>query len=70
MAAFPEALGEAPSRLTWEIAAHADFPGVTLVTVVHDEFEEAPHTARILESGLPITLSGLKSLLETGTGLV
>jgi uncharacterized protein YndB with AHSA1/START domain len=66
----PETAGEKPSRLTWEIEPHAEFPGVTVVTVVHDEFEEARHTARVLEEGVPIVLSGLKTLLETGRTLV
>jgi uncharacterized protein YndB with AHSA1/START domain/DNA-binding transcriptional ArsR family regulator len=60
---------EKPSRLTWEIEPHAEFAGVTLVTVVHDEFEEAPNTSRVLEEGLPIVLSGMKTLLETGRPL-
>lgn len=64
-----ETAEEKPSRLTWEIAPHAEFPGVTLVTVVHDEFEEAPHTSRVLEEGLPIVLSGMKTLIETGGSL-
>ncbi|MEC2343045.1 metalloregulator ArsR/SmtB family transcription factor [Paenibacillus barengoltzii] len=62
----PETTEEKPSRLTWEIEPHAEFAGVTLVTVVHDEFEEAPVTSRILEEGLPIVLSGMKTLIETG----
>jgi uncharacterized protein YndB with AHSA1/START domain/DNA-binding transcriptional ArsR family regulator len=57
---------EKPSRLTWEIEPHPEFDGVTLVTVVHDEFEEAPNTARVLEEGLPIVLSGMKTWIETG----
>jgi hypothetical protein len=36
---------------------------------VHDEFEQAPHTAKILENGLPIVLSGMKTFLETGSTL-
>lgn len=43
--------------------------GVTLVTVIHDEFEQAMSTAKILENGLPIVLSGMKTLLETGETL-
>ena len=64
-----ETAEEKPSRLTWEIEPHAEFAGVTLVTVVHDEFEEAPNTSRILEEGLPIVLSGMKTLIETGQPL-
>ncbi|WP_248930376.1 ArsR/SmtB family transcription factor [Paenibacillus hamazuiensis] len=66
---FPEAAGDAPSRVTWEIAAHGDFAGVTLVTVVHEDFEQAMNSANILENGVPIILSGLKTLLETGSAL-
>jgi uncharacterized protein YndB with AHSA1/START domain/DNA-binding transcriptional ArsR family regulator len=61
---------EKPSRLTWEIEPHAEFAGVTIVTVVHDEFEEAPNTARVLEEGLPIVLSGMKTWIETGRSLL
>lgn len=60
---------EKPSRLTWEIEPHAEFAGVTLVTVIHDEFEESPHTSRVLEAGVPIVLSGMKTLIETGRTL-
>ncbi|MBY0164390.1 SRPBCC domain-containing protein [Cytobacillus firmus] len=61
--------GEKPSRITWEIDPHAELNGVTLVTVIHDEFDQAMHTANTLKLGLPIVLSGLKTLLETGSTL-
>ncbi|MDF2680337.1 MAG: hypothetical protein K0R47_1527, partial [Brevibacillus sp.] len=64
-----ETAKEQPSRLTWEIEPHAEFSGVTLVTVVHDEFEDAPNTSRVLEAGLPVVLSGMKTLIETGSTL-
>ncbi|UUZ82782.1 metalloregulator ArsR/SmtB family transcription factor [Paenibacillus sp. P26] len=67
---FPNTEGENPSRITWEIDAHTELAGVTLVTVVHDQFEEAAHTAKILENGVPIVLSGMKTLLETGSTLI
>lgn len=67
--AIPNALNDAPSRITWEIAAHAELQGVTIVTAVHDEFQEAAATAAILENGLPIVLSGMKTWLETGLTL-
>lgn len=63
---FPGTESDTPSRITWEIGAHAELHGVTLVTVVHDEFEQSSPTAIILENGLPIVLSGMKTLLETG----
>lgn len=66
---FPGVDEDSPSRMTWEIDPHAEFHGVTLVTVVHDEFEQAEATAKVLENGIPIVLSGLKSLLETGSSL-
>lgn len=66
---FPDAAIESPSRMTWEITPHSELSGVTLVTVVHDEFEQALHTATILENGLPIVLSGMKTWLETGSTL-
>ncbi|MDQ0058752.1 ArsR/SmtB family transcription factor [Paenibacillus harenae] len=63
---FPGTESDSPSRITWEITSHAELQGVTLVTVVHDEFEQAVSTAKILENGLPIVLSGMKTLIETG----
>lgn len=66
---FPNITDETPSRITWEIDAHAEFTGVTLVTVVHDEFEQAQNTAKILENSLPMVLSGMKTFLETGSTL-
>ncbi|MFD0681237.1 MULTISPECIES: ArsR/SmtB family transcription factor [unclassified Paenibacillus] len=66
---FPDTASDAPSRITWEIEPHAELRGVTVVTVVHDEFEQAANTAKILENGLPIVLSGMKTLLETGSTL-
>ncbi|MFC5651984.1 metalloregulator ArsR/SmtB family transcription factor [Paenibacillus solisilvae] len=65
----PNTAGESASRITWEIDTHAELHGVTLVTVVHDEFEQALNTAKVLENGLPIILSGMKTFLETGTTL-
>lgn len=67
---FPDTASESPSRMTWEIDSHVEFSGVTLVTVVHDEFEQAVNTAQILENGLPIVLSGMKTFLETGSTLM
>ncbi|MFD0587358.1 ArsR/SmtB family transcription factor [Paenibacillus sp. GCM10027627] len=66
---FPGTENDSPSRIAWTIEPHGEFQGVTLLTVVHDEFEQAKATAQILENGLPIVLSGMKSLLETGISL-
>lgn len=68
--ALPGTENDAPSRITWEIVKHEQFRDVTLVTVVHDEFDQAIGTANILENGLPIVLSGMKTFLETGETLV
>ncbi|MCZ8520474.1 MULTISPECIES: ArsR/SmtB family transcription factor [Paenibacillus] len=65
----PNTEGDAPSRMTWELEPHAELHGVTLVTVVHEDFEEAPGTAKVLENGLPVVLSGMKTWLETGKSL-
>lgn len=67
---FPTTLEDAPSRITWEIEPHHEYSDITLVSVVHDECEQAIHTAKVLENGVPIILSGLKTLLETGTTLI
>ncbi|XEC94272.1 metalloregulator ArsR/SmtB family transcription factor [Paenibacillus tarimensis] len=66
---LPDTALEHPSRLTWEIEPHGELNGVTIVTVVHDDYEQSPNTERVLEAGLPIVLSGMKTLLETGSPL-
>jgi uncharacterized protein YndB with AHSA1/START domain len=66
---FPGTEKDTPSRITWEIQENEAIPGTTLVTVIHDEFAQAENTAKILENGLPIVISGLKTLLETGETL-
>ena len=66
---LPDTVKESPSRITWEIEPHVDLNGVTIVTVIHDNFEQAPNTSRILGDGLPVVLSGMKTLLETGATL-
>jgi DNA-binding transcriptional ArsR family regulator len=67
--AFPGTECDTPSRITWEIHEHEQIPGTSFVTVTHDEFENAETTARVLENGLPLVISGLKTLLETGKPL-
>ena len=63
----PETASEEPSRVTWEIEP-AD-GGVTKLTVVHDQLEQAPKTAENVAGGWMYILSGLKTLLETGEPL-
>jgi uncharacterized protein YndB with AHSA1/START domain len=64
----PELAAEPPSRVTWTIEPAGD--DVTLLTVVHDELHSAPRTAaHVAGTGWMRVLSGLKTVLETGTGL-
>ena len=57
---------EAESRVTWEIEPQDN--GTCLLTVVHDRLEGAPKTAASVSGpGWMHVLSGLKTLLETGT---
>ena len=59
---------EQPSRVTWEIETRDG--AMCLLTVVHDQLEGAPKTARNVSGpGWMYVLSGLKSLLETGESL-
>jgi uncharacterized protein YndB with AHSA1/START domain len=63
----PELAAEPPSRVTWEIEPQPD--GVTKLTVIHDELEQAPKTAAHVAGGWMFILSGLKTVLETGSSL-
>ena len=59
---------EGESRVTWEIEPQDD--GTCLLTVVHDQLEDAPKTAAsVAGPGWMHVLSGLKTVLETGTPL-
>jgi uncharacterized protein YndB with AHSA1/START domain len=64
----PETAAEDESRVTWEIEAQDG--GVCRLTVVHDRLDAAPKTALSVAGGWSYVLSGLKTLLETGTPLV
>jgi uncharacterized protein YndB with AHSA1/START domain/DNA-binding transcriptional ArsR family regulator len=57
---------DAPSRVTYEIEQRGE---CCKLTVVHDEFEGETQTYRMAGDGWPATLSGLKTLLETGQPL-
>lgn len=61
----PELAAEAPSRVTWEIEPQDG--GYCKFTAVHDEL--GPKTAEHVSGGWPYIISGLKTLLETGTPL-
>jgi uncharacterized protein YndB with AHSA1/START domain len=64
----PDLAIEPASRATWQIEPDQD--GICLLTVVHDQLEDAPRTAeRVAGAGWMRVLSGLKTLLETGTAL-
>jgi uncharacterized protein YndB with AHSA1/START domain len=63
----PELAAEDASRVTWEIEPQDG--GITKLTVVHDQLEGAPKTAESVAGGWMFVLSGLKTLLETGTPL-
>jgi uncharacterized protein YndB with AHSA1/START domain len=63
----PELAAEGTSRVTWEIEPGDG--GVTKLTLVHDQLEDAPKTAESVSGGWMLVLSGLKTLLETGESL-
>src|SRR5262249_15591044 len=63
----PELAAEPASRVTWEIEPQPG--GVTKLTVVHDELDFASKTAAHVGGGWMFILSGLKTLLETGSPL-
>jgi uncharacterized protein YndB with AHSA1/START domain len=58
---------EPPSRVTWEIEPQPG--GVTKLTVIHDQLERSPKTAKNVSGGWMFIISGLKTLLETGQPL-
>ena len=58
---------DAPSRVIWELEETA--PGVTRLTVVHEELIAGTETQASIARGWPYILSGLKSVLETGDSL-
>jgi uncharacterized protein YndB with AHSA1/START domain len=59
----PEAAGEGPSRVTFDLEPRGK---VVKLTVTHDELGEDGKTLRDISGGWPMVLSNLKSLLETG----
>jgi uncharacterized protein YndB with AHSA1/START domain len=64
----PELAAEGTSRVTWEIESQDG--GITKLTLVHDQLEDAPRTAEsVYGEGWMFVLSGLKTLLETGESL-
>lgn len=57
-----------PSRVTYELSAAGT--STTKLRVVHDEFDGQTATYLGWVEGWPLMMSSLKSLLETGKGLV
>ena len=55
------------TRVTWEIEPQGD---VCKLTLTHDEFQSQNETFRSVGGGWPKVLSSLKSLVETGEGLI
>ena len=55
-----------PSRETWELTAMGE---VCKVVVVHDQLKANGPTYKDVSSGLPLIVSSMKSLLETGKAL-
>jgi uncharacterized protein YndB with AHSA1/START domain len=63
----PDLAAEETSRVTWEIEPQDG--GITKLTLIHDQLEDAPKTAESVANGWMFVLSGLKTLLETGRPL-
>jgi uncharacterized protein YndB with AHSA1/START domain len=64
----PDLADEPVSRVTWDIEPRDD--DVCLLTVTHDQLEDAPGTAASVSGvGWMGVISSLKSLLETGKAL-
>lgn len=64
----PSLTDEPSSRVTWEIEPQAG--GFSLLTVTHDQLDDAPGTAaNVAGTGWMMVLSGMKTVLETGTSL-
>ncbi|MCR2053507.1 SRPBCC family protein [Actinomyces bowdenii] len=65
----PRAHDEPASRVTWEITEQEG--GYCLLRVTHDHLEHSPITADgVAGEGWMLVLSGLKSVVETGQGLI
>lgn len=64
----PSLADEPASRVTWEIKPQDG--GFSLLVVTHDQLGNAPKTAANVDgAGWMLVLSGLKTVVETGTGL-
>lgn len=63
----PELAAEPISRVTWTVEPYDQ--GVTRLTVVHDRLGDSPKTAASVSGGWMYIISGLKTVLETGSSL-
>lgn len=61
-----ELTAEGPSRVTWELE---ETDGITKLTAIHDDFPSGSKVYDNVAGGWPYILSGLKTLVETGTPL-
>ena len=59
----PETREESPSRVTFVLEQLGEH---TKLTVTHDRFAEGSKMLKIVSSGWPLVIAGLKTLLETG----
>jgi uncharacterized protein YndB with AHSA1/START domain len=62
----PAVAEDPPSRATWQIEPVG---AISKLTVTHDGFDTETATYQQISEGLPIVISGLKTLLETGAAL-
>jgi uncharacterized protein YndB with AHSA1/START domain len=62
----PVVAEDQPSRETWDLSEVGE---ICKVVVVHDELVPDGPTFKDVSSGLPLIVSSMKSLLETGTAL-
>jgi uncharacterized protein YndB with AHSA1/START domain/DNA-binding transcriptional ArsR family regulator len=60
---------DAPSKMVFEID-NAEMPGVSKLTVIHEDLEGRDATRDEVVGGWPLIAAGLKTLLETGEPLV
>jgi uncharacterized protein YndB with AHSA1/START domain len=56
--------GDRPSKVTYEIVE--TMPGVSKLSVVHEDFDTVTPTYKSVAQGWMVILSGLKTLIETG----
>ena len=62
----PDVAADKPSRETWEVTPMGE---MCKVVVVHDQMTPNGPTYKDIASGLPLIVSSMKSLLETGQAL-